>query len=163
VLIVFGGLPGTGKSTLAHALSEAIEAVWLRIDTIEQGIRDGGYGDGDIGPMGYVVGYGLASDNLRLGHAVVADSVNPVGVTRDAWRAVGLAAEVRVIEIEVVCSDPVAHRRRVETRTVGVPGLRMPTWADVVTRTYEPWPGAHVVDTAGRTVPECLAEVVALC
>ncbi|NBC95586.1 MAG: AAA family ATPase, partial [Deinococcus-Thermus bacterium] len=34
-LIVLGGLPGTGKTTLARAAAAALGAVPLRIDTIE--------------------------------------------------------------------------------------------------------------------------------
>ncbi|MCE5382318.1 AAA family ATPase, partial [Pectobacterium punjabense] len=36
MLIIFGGLPGTGKSTIARLLATRLNAVWLRIDTIEQ-------------------------------------------------------------------------------------------------------------------------------
>jgi predicted kinase len=42
MLIVFGGLPGTGKSAIARTLAREIGAVWLRIDSIEQGIRASG-------------------------------------------------------------------------------------------------------------------------
>ena len=35
-LIVLAGLPGTGKSTLARLLAVEFDAVWLRIDSIEQ-------------------------------------------------------------------------------------------------------------------------------
>ncbi len=42
------------------------------------------------GPEGYIVAYRLAEHNLRLGLAVVADSVNPIEITREAWRAVAL-------------------------------------------------------------------------
>jgi adenylate kinase family enzyme len=38
VLVVFGGLPGTGKTTLSRAVAEALGAVWLRIDAIEAAI-----------------------------------------------------------------------------------------------------------------------------
>ena len=105
------GLPGTGKSTLSAGLAERLRGVWVRIDTIEQAIRDSDVLAGDVGPAGYFVGYGIAATNLRLGHVVVADSVNPIAITRDAWRDVARAAGARLVEVEVVCSDPAEHRR----------------------------------------------------
>ena len=138
-LIVFGGLPGTGKTTLARAIARDMAATYLRIDAIEQALRFSGLITGDIGPAGYVVAYALAESNLKLGRSVVADSVNPIALTRDAWRRVAGEASAAVVEIEVVCSDPVEHRRRVEMRTVDVPGLVPPTWQEVVDRDYEPW------------------------
>jgi len=39
-LYIFSGLPGSGKSTLAKLLSQKISAMYVRIDTIEQGLRD---------------------------------------------------------------------------------------------------------------------------
>jgi predicted kinase len=42
MLIIFGGLPATGKTAIAQELARQIGAVYLRIDSIEQGIRDSG-------------------------------------------------------------------------------------------------------------------------
>jgi len=39
VLIVFGGLPGTGKTAIARELSRRLGASYVRIDTIEQSLR----------------------------------------------------------------------------------------------------------------------------
>ncbi len=39
MLIVFSGLPGTGKTTIAQAVVRRCGAVYLRIDTIEQALR----------------------------------------------------------------------------------------------------------------------------
>jgi predicted kinase len=39
MLVVFGGLPGAGKTTIARALARLREAVHVRIDTIEQALR----------------------------------------------------------------------------------------------------------------------------
>ena len=36
MLIVFSSLPGTGKTTIAKDLAAQTDAVYLRIDTIEQ-------------------------------------------------------------------------------------------------------------------------------
>ena len=86
LLIVIGGLPGTGKTSLARGLARALDAVHLRIDTIEQALRSATMGSDALGTAGYVVGYGVAADNLRLGRTVVADAVNPLTSTRAAWR-----------------------------------------------------------------------------
>ena len=75
MLIVFGGLPGTGKTTLARAFAQERQATYLRIDTVEQALRSSGIVGDDVGPAGYMVAYALAEENLRLGRIVVADSV----------------------------------------------------------------------------------------
>jgi len=160
MLIVFGGLPGTGKTTLARAFAQERLATYLRIDTIEQALRSSDVLAGDVGPAGYIVAYALAEANLRLGRIVVADAVNPLAITRDAWRNVAAATNSAIFEIEVVCSDADEHRRRVETRTIDVAGLTRPTWQQVVDRQYEPWDRPRlVVDTANGTPAETLEEL----
>lgn len=153
ILFIFGGLPGSGKSELSQYLSRQLDAVYLRIDTIEQSLRDVG---GRLqGPEGYLVAYNVAADNLRLGQSVIADSVNPLQLTRQAWRDVARGVGARFHEIEVVCSDEAEHRQRVESRRGQVAGLKLPSWHAVVDREYEPWQGEHiVVDTAGQSPDE---------
>jgi len=155
MLIIFGGLPGTGKSMIASELARQLGAVYLRIDSIEQAIRDSGVVRGSLNEAGYRVGYAVAADNLGFGRTVIADSVNPLQITRDAWIGVADRAEASAIEVEVVCSDPEQHKRRVETRASDVEGLRLPTWQEVVSREYEPWDRPHIViDTASHSVAE---------
>src|SRR5215472_82988 len=86
--IVFAGLPGVGKTTLSLELARQIDAVYVRIDSIEQALRDPGLITGSWEDFGYRIGYAVASDNLRVGRSVVADSVNPLPVTRSARAAV---------------------------------------------------------------------------
>jgi predicted kinase len=161
-LIAFSGLPGAGKSTIARAVAQATGAVWLRIDSIEQAIRESGVVAGQLDDAGYRAAYAVAADNLRLGRDVVSDCVNPWTLTRDAWREVGLAAGAQVVEVEVLCSDRDEHRRRVEAREVEVAGLVPPTWAEVSGRDYHAWDRERVVvDTAGREVAACVAVVLA--
>ena len=161
MLIIFGGLPGVGKTAIARELARRTGAVHLRIDSIEEAIRASGVVSGPLDDAGYRVAYAVAEDNLRLGRIVVADSVNPLPVTRLAWRDVAIRAQVRTMEIEVVCSDAREHRRRVETRIADIPGLRLPVWNDIVSREYHPWDGAHLmIDTANRTVEQSLDLIV---
>jgi predicted kinase len=160
LLIAFAGLPGTGKTTLARALAQANRAVYLRIDTIEQTLRSSGTLANDVGPAGYMVAYALADANLRLGHVVVADSVNPLQITRQAWRNVAAAAGASIAEIEIICSDRDEHRRRIETRSIDVAGLAAPIWQQVLDRDYEAWDRARlVIDTARRSPEDALAEL----
>lgn len=131
VLVVIGGLPGTGKTTLSRLLAARIGAVHLRVDTIEQALVRSGLARHPVGPAGYVVGYALAEEHLRQGLTVIAESVNPLAVTRDSWRDVGARAGVPVVEVEVICSDPAEHRQRVTSRSVDIPDLPLPDWQQV--------------------------------
>lgn len=160
MLIVFGGLPGTGKTTIARQIAARRSALYLRIDAIEQAIRQSGVLAADVGPAGYVVANALASSNLMNGLTVVADCVNPVRESREGWRATAARAQVRMVEIEIVCSDPIEHRRRVETRREDIDALILPTWQDVLERHYVPWEEPHVViDTAVLTPDEAIAVI----
>jgi predicted kinase len=157
VFVVFAGLPGTGKSTIARALAAELGAVWLRVDSLEQAIRASGVVDGDLRDAGCRAAYAVAEDNLRLGRTVIGDSVNDWMLTRNAWRDVGLRAGVRVVEIETICSDLAEHRQRIETRSNEVPGMILPSWREVIDRDYRTWDREHVtIDTAGRSVEACV-------
>jgi predicted kinase len=160
MLIILGGLPGSGKTTIARALAQRLNAVHVRVDTIEQAILVSGIADAP-GPAGYIVAYGVAGDNLTLGRTVVADSVNALQITRAAWLSVAQRAGVPSVEVEIVCSDKAEHRRRVETRASDVEGLVKPTWQEVCARTYDEWQNcAVVIDTASRTVEDAIDELV---
>ena len=111
--------------------------------------------------VGYRVGYALALDNLRAGHWVIIDAVNPLALTRGAWRAVAEAAEASVVEIELVCSDQQVHRSRVQDRVADIPGATPPTWDEVVARRYEPWEPEPVrIDTATATAADSVRQAL---
>jgi hypothetical protein len=83
-----------------------------------------------------------------------------VNITRDPWRDVGLRAGAPTVKVEIICSDAVEHRRHVETRKADIPGHKQPTWEYVCNRWVEPWVRTLIViDAAGRTVEDCLAEL----
>jgi predicted kinase len=117
---------------------------------------------GDVGAAGYSVANAPAEANLGCGLIVVADCVNPVAESREAWRHVAVRTRSRFVEVEIVCSDPREHRRRVEGRTSDVDGLVPPTWQTVQDRTYEFWEGPHlIIDTAQVDPDQAVAAVEA--
>jgi hypothetical protein len=96
-----------------------------------------------------------------LGRTLVADSVNPIPATRDAWVGAAGRAAARAIEIEIVCSNLNEHRRRVEERVIDVPGLATPSWDEVICRDYRERDRPHVVvDTAGASVGISVAYII---
>jgi predicted kinase len=162
VLIVVGGLPATGKSTVASALVRQAGFTFVRVDRIEQAIIDSAGLRQPLGPVGYTVAYGVAAEQLGHGVSVVAECVNPLGVTRDAWRDIAAGHGARLVEVELVCTDQAAHRERAMTREADIRGLRLPDWEQITNREYEPWDRDHlVIDTATRTPAEAVATILA--
>ncbi len=158
-LIAFGGLPGTGKTTLARRLSQRLNATYLRIDTIEElMLAEDGASLVDRG-AGYRVAYAVAEENLQLGRTVVADSVNPIRITRDAWRNVATRAGVPFVDVVVTCSDSAQHQVRVEARRTGTRGS---DWTEVKGREFEVVDDkAVIIDTSVQSVEQSLDAVEA--
>jgi predicted kinase len=162
VLVVVGGLPATGKSTIAGHLARQVRAPYLRVDRIEQAIVAYSSLTHPVGIAGYAVAYTLAAEQLSLGLDVIVECVNPLTATRDAWASTAAAADAGIVQVETICSDPTEHRRRTETRATDVEGLVKPTWEQVVGREYDAWSAPHlVIDTARTPVPDAVQHVAA--
>lgn len=163
MLIVFGGLPGTGKTTISKELAKRLKAVYLRVDTIEHTLKNlEGYPDSlVIGSEGYLLSYAIAKENLSLGLDVIADSVNPITITRHDWRQVAKDANTFFGEFELICSDIKEHQDRIESRVADIDGHQLPTWIDVQNRDYEPWDSvSKLVDTSRHTVDESVQKII---
>ncbi|WBB75232.1 ATP-binding protein [Micromonospora sp. WMMD1128] len=154
VLVVFAGLPGVGKSTLAAQVGVALRAPVLPVDPVERALaRHGPVGDG-LGMAAYDAVAGLAEVQLGLGLSVVIDAVNPVAGARGLWHDLAERAGVPLRLIEVHCGDEAEHRRRIEARPPAEHGTV--TWEQTLVRRaeYEPLIGPRlVVDTAVATDP----------
>ncbi|MGU3432096.1 AAA family ATPase [Actinomycetes bacterium M1A6_2h] len=159
-LIVVGGLPAVGKTTVSQQLARHLGAPYIRIDTIEKAIVTSGVAAAP-GSAGYVVGYALAAEQLHIGSSAVVECVNGLDLTRRSWRRVANKAGADVLEVELICSDRAEHRRRAQSRVVDIPGLTLPTWRDIVAREYEPWPEQHlVIDTASTSPADAVRSIV---
>jgi len=157
-LYIFSGLPGAGKSTLAQQLAGKLGCVFLRIDTIEQAIRD--LCSFQVHGEGYELAYRVAADNLRIGNSVIADSCNPIELTRFEWENVARHSGARYLNLEIHCSDKLEHRSRVEARVSSVQGHKLPTWLDVEHREYHEWTRERVqIDTGGKSIDKAFSEL----
>ena len=158
ILFILSGLPASGKSTLSKLIVKEYGAVYLRIDTIEQGLRD--LCDFEVQGEGYRLSYRIAGDNLKLGQNVVSDSCNPVNLTRKEWEKVTKENDSIFINIEVLCSDKEEHRKRLETRNSEVKGLKLPVWEDIENREYHSWESERItIDTSNKSIKESFKEL----
>lgn len=90
-----------------------------------------------------------------------ACSVNPLALMRDTYREVAVSARTDFLEIEIICSDEIEHRKRVETRVSEVEGLTLPTWKDVTGLTYESWNREHLIlDSSNLSTDECVLRII---
>jgi predicted kinase len=139
VLVVLAGLPGSGKSALAHPLAERLRAALVVVDLLEDAMLRAGIAAGEPTSLAaYLAAETVADGALGAGVPVVVDAVNAVAPAREQWRALATRRGVPRAVVEVVCSDPAVHRARLEGRSRRL-ALREPTWADVRARQYEPW------------------------
>ena len=158
MLYIFGGLPGTGKTELSRYLSQSINAVYIRIDTIEQELKNCGVEN--LFDESYKIAFALAHDNLKNGLCVVADSTNPVKESREGWVNIAVKACSPYTEIEILCSNKTEHKNRVESRISDIPNLVLPNWESVVCREYQLWETPRVVlDTANKTPEQSKKEL----
>ena len=121
-LIVFAGLPGVGKTTIARKLARALGGTcYLRVDEIETAIIDG---DPMLepGPEGYRVAAALSVSNLVLGTDVIVDSVNPLTVTRQMFTDAAQHAKAKQAQAEYERLQH--HFAQIQQRN----RLKGPTW-----------------------------------
>lgn len=157
-LFIFSGLPASGKSTLSKFIAKKYNAAYLRIDTVEQSLRD--LCKLNVYSEGYELSYRIASDNLKIGNNVVADSCNSIARTRKEWEEVAKMNNSLFINIQVICSDMNEHQKRVETRTSEIEGLLSPTWKDIKNREFQPWTSKVItIDTANKSIETSLTEL----
>ena len=161
MLIVIGGLPGVGKTTVARAVAGAVGAAHLRIDAFEVAlVQQGLVGtQDDVGVHGYDLALAAADSCLAAGTDVIADAVFPVAASRRPFRELAARHGTPVQWLRLICTDPAEHRRRVEERVADLPGHVLPDWTDVRRRDVDQWHERHTdVDTAtGDPVATALA------
>ncbi len=141
-LILVGGLPGTGKSTLAEGLGRALGCPVFAKDWLEAALWRSGVGrEQNSGWAGYELLSTLAEGQLRLGQSALLDCVAGREVLRSRWRALAAQYGAAFRPIECVCADLTLHQSRLAGRQRGIPDWYELDWAEVERdrAIYEPW------------------------
>ncbi|KAF6172305.1 hypothetical protein GIB67_024927 [Kingdonia uniflora] len=124
VVIAMKGHPGTGKSTIAHAIAAALKCPLIDKDDIRyctkplQQSSSLSASNQLLNDISYQVMYQIAKTQLHLGLNVIIDSPlsRKCHLDRLQQLSVGSTGRVRVIIIECTAQDEAEWRRRLEGR-----------------------------------------------
>ncbi|WP_217913487.1 AAA family ATPase [Miltoncostaea marina] len=161
-LVLVGGAPGTGKSTLAAGLAAAGGWTVVRSDVVRkdaEGLPHAPadavpFGEGRYAPAATERVYGLmlraAADALALGESVVLDASWSSAARREAARRLARRAGAGLAELRCAVPPGVAAERvRLRRARAEGPSDATPAIAERLAAAADPWPEAAVVDTAG--------------
>jgi predicted kinase len=150
-MIIFSGLPGTGKSSLAEALARQLGMPvfakdWLEATLLRSGLVSTSENK-PLGSAGYELLSILAERQLMLNQSVILDSVAGTQTIRTRWHQLAKQYGADRCVIECICSDETLHRARLNNRQRHIPGWHELEWADVekAKQLYLPWEEEHLV------------------
>ena len=161
-LVLVGGTPGTGKSTLARGVADAQGWTLLRSDEVRKELAGlphlasatAPYRQGLYRPERTAATYRellrRARVALELGESVVVDASWGDRAWRRVAAAVAAATFSTLIEVRCVTSPELASVRVAARRAAGTdPSDATPELAAAIAADFAAWPEAAVVDTSG--------------
>ncbi|WP_236790883.1 bifunctional aminoglycoside phosphotransferase/ATP-binding protein [Amycolatopsis sp. GM8] len=168
-LIMVGGLPASGKSTLADAVADRLGATVLRTDRIRkelaglpaeqsaadeygQGLYDAAHTDQTYAELSR-----RAADLLALGETVVLDASWSSADHRAAAIQIGAATHSEIVPLRCWAPEATTAARLV-ARKDSISDAT-PEIARHMTAHLHPWPDAHTIFTAG-TEEDSLAQAL---
>lgn len=139
-LILFSGLPGSGKTTLARRLAQQLQLPVLAKDRIQAALRAHGLAERATAD-GYHLMLDLADEQLALGVGVILEAVFPLPGFRDAARQLARQHGAGFRAIYCYCSDEEVWRQRITGRQQLVPHWTPVGWDDVerLRPSFQPW------------------------
>lgn len=164
-LVLVGGLPGTGKSTIARELGRRRNATVLRTDDLRgPGAAASSFGEGMYADSVKDTVYRRLLDEaatlLAGGESVILDATWNGAARRAA--AVATALEHAADLVEIVCCAPAPlcrHRLLVRGVQSTDPSHATPAVHDAMRAAFDDWPAAVAIDTM-RSIDESVVYAV---
>lgn len=171
-LVLIGGGPGTGKTTLAHSLAEQVRAQVISTDDVRRQLQQ----EGVIGGTAGVLDAGLYTPEnvsavydavLRRAHLYLGGGQSVIldGTWRDTrqrQRARELADETVSPIIEFTCTAPLHEAAARIQRRSSTTSDATPEIAAGLAKHNDGWHDAHPIDT-GRPLADSVAEAQKIC
>lgn len=159
-LVIFSGLPGTGKSTLANKLARELRWPLLRIDDVTGDVPDNA--GLDFWDSRIEILLGLAEAQLELGMSVIVDSVF---MNKDRYHAQAIAREhhARFRPIHTFISDETIWEERITARYLELNHPAVSTWDQIQRQRnhFRVWePGTALFLDAIQSVEQNYAQVL---
>jgi predicted kinase len=150
-LIVFSGLPGSGKSSLAEWIGQKLQIPVFAKDWLESSLVGSGLVSDNksklLGFAGYELLSLLAERQLKMQQSVILDCVTSTESIREVWRKLAGQYQAEWLVIECICSDVTLHRDRLVKRERKIPNWYELDWKDIerIKTYYEPWTQPRLV------------------
>lgn len=175
-LVVIGGAPGTGKSTVAAGVADRLGMTLLSSDRVRKELAHGAPTESAVVDLGQGI-YTLewtrqvyaelmrrASMLLRLGESVVVDATWASDERRELAREVADSCTADLVQLRCDVAAEIADSRlgaRPAMSAAGTISNATPAVAAGIRGAFEPWEAARVVDTSGD-LAQCLDQAVDL-
>lgn len=161
-MILVGGTPGTGKSTLATALAGELDAFIVRSDEVRKQLAGlpadahaaaaahAGIYDPSTTAATYAAVLDHARRLLELGHSVILDATWPTSELRQDAVAIAQATAAELTMLRCVTPGIIAAERINARQLRGTdPSDADEAVAALLAGEFEPWPEAIEISTAG--------------
>ena len=173
-LVLVGGLPGTGKSTVAGNIADDVGAALLRSDRVRKELADldpvasaaAPYRSGVYQPAATDATYRTLLDRARTllgrGESVVLDASWSDARQRQAAGELAAATHSDLVELRCMAPAAVAAARLRARAGTGDPSDADAGIAAAMAVDFTPWPAAVDVDTSGAPAAAAAAALAAV-
>ena len=128
-LVVMRGYPGTGKSTIARAISTALHAPLIDRDILRQKAVDIFGNVPHVGRFSYELMFALAEEQLSLGLSVVVDTPLTYRTTYEQAKELAQSFHVPMVVVHCQC-PPEVQKSRLEGRVGKVSEFQITSWKE---------------------------------